>query len=143
MTTNKIIQGTYADFKIVKTRNVAQMIIEIPLENAQEAINIFGVPTPSVEQWVAVAGLHSQAVTKNEDAVNAVKQAGMLCKSDSFGDFLKAKYVPEIMPTNPESIADGLRKVLGIKSRTEFHENDDARIAFTRLKGEYDQWLVK
>ena len=45
MTTNKIIQGTYADFKIVKTRNVAQMINEIPLENAQEAINMFGVPT--------------------------------------------------------------------------------------------------
>ena len=142
MTTNRVIQGTYADFKIVKTRNVAQMIIEIPLETAQEAINIFGVPTPSLEQWVAVAVLHSNVVQKNEDAVNAIKQAGMLCKSESFGRFLQTKFVSEVLPDQPESIADGLRKVLGIKSRTEFHENDDARIAFNRIKGEYDQWLV-
>ena len=45
MTTNRVIQGTYADFKIVKTRNVAQMIIEIPLESAQEAINKY-LPKP-------------------------------------------------------------------------------------------------
>ena len=142
MTTNRVIQGTYADFKIVKTRNVAQMIVEIPLESAQEAINIFGVPNPSVEQWVAIAVLHSNVVQRNEDAVNAIKQAGMLCKSESFGKFLQAKFVPEVTPEQPESIADGLRKVLGIKSRTEFHQNDDARIAFNRIKGEYDQWLM-
>lgn len=143
MTTNKVIQGTYADFKIVKTRSVAQMIIEIPLEQAQTAINMFGVPTPSLEHWVAVAALDSRVIQKNEDAVNAVKQAGMLCKSESFGDFLRQRYVPEVIPTNPESIADGLRKVLGIKSRTEFHENQDALMAFTRIKTEHEKWIIE
>lgn len=141
--TEKIIQGTYADFKIVKTRNVAQFIIEIPIERAQDAINMFGVPTPNMEQWVAIAALNSKAIVRNEDAVQAVKLAGMLCNSREFGVFLRdAVGLSEVDPLKPDSIADGLRAILGIHSRTEFHDNEEARTAFNRVKGEYDQWLM-
>lgn len=142
--TNKIISGTYADFKIVKTRNVAQFVVEIPLEQADEAIKMFGVPKASVEQWVAIAALKEQAIIKNQEGADMIKLAAMLCSNPEFGVFLRdGMKIREIDINNPESVADGLRAILGIKSRTEFHDDSDARLAFTRLKGEYDKWLAK
>ena len=58
MTTNRVMQGTYSDFKIIKSRNVAQVIIEIPLEIANDFISMFGVPRPDEEIWVAIAELN-------------------------------------------------------------------------------------
>ena len=139
----KIIQGTYADFKIVKTRSVAQFVVEIPLEQADEAIQMFGLPKASVEQWVAIAALREQVVVKNQEGAEAIKLAGMLCNNPEFGVFLRDEMrMPEVNPTDNESVAQGLRATLGIKSRTEFHADDDARLAFNRLKGEYDKWLM-
>ena len=139
----KIIQGTDADFKIVKTRSVAQFVVEIPLEQADAAIQMFGLPKASVEQWVAIAALREQAVAKNQEGAEAIKLAGMLCNNPEFGVFLRDEMrMPEVNPTDNESVAQGLRATLGIKSRTEFHADDDARLAFNRLKGEYDKWLM-
>jgi len=71
--TNRITKGTYSDFKIVKTRNVAQVIVEIPLEQAEEFVNMFGMPTPNMEKWVAVARLNDEVVSKNEDSTIAIQ----------------------------------------------------------------------
>ena len=139
---NKVLQGTYADFKIVKSRAVAQIIVEIPLESAQAAVEMFGVPNPSYDQWVAVAALHRATVTQNQDAVNAVKQAGMLCNTESFGEFLRETSNPEVRPNVPDDITTALRGILGIKSRTEFHDDPDLVMAFNRIKGNYEQWLM-
>lgn len=57
MTTTAVIDGTYSDFKIVKTRSVFQMVIEGPIERAAEAVAMFGVPQPGQEIHVAVARL--------------------------------------------------------------------------------------
>ena len=142
--TNKVIAGTYADFKIVKTRNVAQFVVEIPLEQADAAIQMFGVPKTSVEQWVAIAALKETAVTKNQEGAEMIKLAAMLCGNPEFGVFLRDNLrMAEININDSESVASGLRTALGIKSRTEFHDDDEARLAFTRLKGEYDKWLAK
>jgi len=139
----KIIRGTYADFKIVKTRGVAQFVVEIPIDHAQEAIQMCGVPTPEAEQWVAIAALHKTQVVENETATKAIQQAGMLCKTPDFGVFLRdAVGIDGVQPDSPESIANGLRTVLGVQSRRDFHTDDAALDAFHRVKGEYDQWLM-
>lgn len=135
------IQGTYADFKIVKSRNVAQFIIEVPIEQANQAVNTFGLPDPHIEKWVAIAMLNQQVVKDNEEAIKAVQQAGMLCKSEAFGNFLVSKKL-DINPSDPDSIAQGLRAILGIRSRTDFHNDAEALKAFTRLKGEFDASLM-
>ncbi len=139
----KVMDGTYSDFKLVKTRSVAQVVIEIPIEKAQHWIQMFGVPSPDMEQWVAIAALDSRKVIKSEEGTQAVKLAGMLCNSAEFGVFLRDKMgLNEIEPDSSESIANGLRAILGIKSRTEFHENEGAMTAFYRLKGEYESWQL-
>ena len=64
---NKIIQGTYSDYKIVKSRSVAQIIVEIPLETAESFVQMFGMPLPSKEKWVALAMLNEKVINKNDD----------------------------------------------------------------------------
>lgn len=140
----KVIQGTYADFKIIKSRKVAQIIVEVPLEAAQSAITMFGVPNPSIEQWVAVAALQAVSVDNSDQPRrSAVSSAAMLCQSDKFAQFLIEEMgLGEITIGDRDSVADGLRSILGIQSRAELQNNDEALTAFNNLKGEYDAWLM-
>lgn len=48
----------------------------------------------------------------------------------------------EINPKDPESIANGLRAILGIKSRTELRDETN-RIAWNRLLNEYESYCLK
>lgn len=87
--TNKIIQGTYSDYKIVKSRSVAQIIVEIPLETAESFVQMFGMPLPSKEKWVALAMLNEKVINKNDDIAFAIQKCGILCKDKRFGKFLR------------------------------------------------------
>lgn len=143
MNTNKIMQGTYSDFRIVKGRKVAQIIVEIPLEAANDFVAMFGVPRPDQEVWVAIAEINRQAVAAKSEATKAIQIAGMMCKSPEFGAWLRDhRGMAEVDPENHESIADALRALLGIQSRTEFHNSPELVVAFNRLKGEYDTWSI-
>jgi hypothetical protein len=141
--TAKAIQGTYADFKIIKSRNVAQFIVEVPLEYANEAVALFGLPDPTTEKWVAVAALRETAIIQDQSVNKAIQMAGMLCKDKRFGEYLRDEMGMEsVNPESENSIADALRALLGIKSRTEMHSDQLAVEAFFRIKGEYDEWVM-
>ena len=49
-----MIQATYSDFKVIKTRQVAQLIFEVPLEMGERAIKQLGMPMPDREIWVEI-----------------------------------------------------------------------------------------
>lgn len=139
----RVCSGTYADFKIVKTRNVAQVIIEIPLEQGNDFVTRFGLPDPHIEKWVAIALMKANTIQHDPSASSAIQAAGILCKEPKFGEFLRDQIgLPEVRPDQEPSIVDGLRTILGIKSRTEMHENSEAVKAFNRIKGEYDSWRM-
>jgi hypothetical protein len=58
-----VIRGTYSDLKIVKTRRVFQVVIELPLEQFSHAMEVLGgAPLPDREVWVAVARLNERAL---------------------------------------------------------------------------------
>tara|TARA_R100000278_G_scaffold117467_1_gene97470 strand:+ start:350 stop:772 length:423 start_codon:yes stop_codon:yes gene_type:complete len=134
--TQAVIRGTYADFKLVKTRNVVQMIVEVPVEEAERVTATFGIPHPQEEKWVAVALLDTRKVENNTRANKAIQQAGILCKEISFGEFLKHK-VPEVNPKDQNSIANGIRTLAGVKSRSDFKNNETALKIWERLYDEY------
>jgi len=136
-----VIRGTYADFKLVKTRSVVQMIIEIPIEEATKVTNNFGIPTPSEEKWVAVALLDNRKVEVNTRASKAIQQAGILGSDIAFGTWLKTK-VPEVNPNQTETIVNGIRAITGVKSRSEFTSNDTALKIWERLYDEYKSKAV-
>src|SRR5260370_770059 len=60
MTANAVVSATYSDFKIVRTRSVAQIVLELPIEQAQGFVDAFGLPIPGSEIHVAIARLRAE-----------------------------------------------------------------------------------
>ena len=60
--TNRITRGVYSNFRIVKSRNVAEVCIEIPLEQGEEFVQMFGMPNPEGSKWLAIAALNAPKV---------------------------------------------------------------------------------
>lgn len=53
--TNSVLAATFSDFRLVRGRKVAQLILEIPIEQAEAALHLIGMPMPDCERWVAIA----------------------------------------------------------------------------------------
>lgn len=63
------IRATFSDFRTVRSRKSAQLILEIPIEAATAALNALGgVPNPAEEVWVAVARLNETVGSSLEPA---------------------------------------------------------------------------
>ena len=142
MDESRVMRGTYSDFKLVKTRNVIQMVIEFPQEQGQEFTQKFGLPSFASEQYVAVAML--QEVPRVEQGQNKIVQlAGVLCNNPEFGAFLKDKFqLNSIDVHDGESVASALRTICGMASRRELATNIEAQTVFMRLQSEYVQTRI-
>lgn len=54
--------ASYSDWKLIKTRGVVQIVLEVPLKAADHAYNVLGgMPDFGNERWVAVAQLQKEA----------------------------------------------------------------------------------
>lgn len=42
-------KDTYSDLRFVKSRKVAQVVVELPIEEASRFVEAFGAPDPSKE----------------------------------------------------------------------------------------------
>ena len=55
-------QATYADFKLIKTRGVVSISFELPVEQAQAALDVLGgMPLAATEVWCGIARLNPGA----------------------------------------------------------------------------------
>lgn len=147
------IKGTFADFKLVKTRKLAQVVIEIPIEEADHALAVLGgLPRSDGERWVAIARLMAgaaiapQADSSLGSAVSArnpsgspapkrertpAEQAGFLCTLPEFQKWMGA--------IDAESAADRLRGECGVKSRAQITSNPDAHEIFKRIQEAFNR----
>ena len=56
------IRGTFSDFKLIRTRKLCQIVIEVPIEEADAALDALGgLPRSDVDRWVALARLNAEA----------------------------------------------------------------------------------
>ena len=62
-----------------------------------------------------------------------IASAGMLCRNEEFAVFLGVS-------GGEDAVASVLRDRLGIKSRSEFNNNSEARERFKNLTEEYQKW---
>lgn len=132
--TDAAFQGTFADFKIVKSRGVAQFTVETPLTSADAALAALGgVPRPDAEVWVAIARLVVKPAPDKPER-SASQRAWALCQSMRFGE-----WIGETLSGNPEYVAETLRHKLGIKSRSELDTDPAARARFEQLEAEYKE----
>jgi hypothetical protein len=138
--TASAFEATFSDFKIVKGRKVAQVVLEVPLESADRALNVLGgVPRPDAECWVGVARIQSPQRRQAPPQQNGRKQpsvrAALLCRQVDFQMWVGEKSGQ--LGQTEESAAHWLRKSCGVFSRSTFDTDADARARFELLENQF------
>lgn len=53
--------ATYSDWRLIRSRKVVQIVLEVPLEAADRAYEVLGgMPNPAAETWCGVARINPQ-----------------------------------------------------------------------------------
>lgn len=142
-----VTTGTFAHANAIKTRSTFQIIIEIPIEQADRALEALGGwPQPGKERSVAVALLNpNRTLAGGPNALNLERKhtslaqlAGILCGDPIFGSFLNERY-PHIKMASP---AEMLREITGVDSRKEFDTDSHAAQRFIQLKEAFEAWQL-
>ena len=133
-------RAAYADLKVVKTRQVCQFVFEVPLAEADAALEVLGgVPRPDIEVWAAIARLDPKATQsppaaqleapapekehKRFDTLPMSQQAGIRCGDQMFWRFLKEEFGLGI--ASDEDAARAVRNHCGVASRADLKSNTD------------------
>jgi hypothetical protein len=145
-------QATYSDFKLVKTRKVIQIVLEVPVEHQAIVLDVLGgVPDPSRETWVGVAPLRPDAerpqpVVQPRPAgakrpyrdLPKPQQAGMRCEEAAFVAFLKEERPDDWHEAT--DAAECVRLICGVQSRAELETNQKAGVIWHQLDSQYLAW---
>jgi hypothetical protein len=139
------IRATYSDWKLVRTRQVVQIVFEVPLAEADAAYEVIGgMPNSSNERWFAIAPLdkkHIDAKPKRDwRDVPPAQQAGIRCDEIAFSVFLQ-KIHPDDWGESRDA-ASCVRLICGVASRSELSTNHRARVIWTQLDSSYQAWLM-
>src|SRR5262245_8254721 len=71
LSSKPVFACTFEDIKIIKSRGVAQIICEVALEKADEALaTLGGIPIPGKSRWVAIAALIPDVANREEHRSN-------------------------------------------------------------------------
>lgn len=161
MTAPAAIRATFSDFKLLKGRKIAQLICEVPIEEANAALNTLGgVPQPADPVWIAIARLTDPAHSASDDAGAGAppkpataslkrkwedmlpsQQAGIRCNERSFWRFLHEKRsVSSVLASNSNEAAEQLRSYLQVNSRLEL-DNWPSSSFWHVLDADYRAWL--
>ncbi len=136
------IKATFSDFKLVKTRKVAQLVMEVPIEQADAAVKALGgLPTFAEEQWVGIAPLKSEAASKPApkqsdrwEDLPAVKQAAIRCQDEGFQRWI----APEGKEPTADLAAQMVRYFCGVDTRSDIKpENPEAVKTWQNIDAEY------
>lgn len=145
MTAPAAFQGTYSDFRLVKGRKVAQIVVEVPIEAADHALEVLGgVPRPDAERHVAVARLSPGSGTAASQGSSAERgqaprstpepgeskerrrfselplpqQVALRCTDKKFQEWLCV--------ANEDEAAEAVRRECGVASRSAIQWGSDA-----------------
>lgn len=142
-------KATYSDFKLIKTRQCVQIIFEVPLAYCDAAMDVLGgMPDPAQERWFGIAPLVAEKEIqqlagpakekKNWRDMPPAQQAAIRCGEPSFAVFLREEQREHYQ----EDIAQAVRDICCVKSRSELNTNHQARVIWNTLDGEYQAWKM-
>jgi hypothetical protein len=143
------IQATFADFRLIKGRKQAQLVLEIPIEEADNALAVLGgIPQPQSDCWVAVARLNGVAKPKPEpteqrkwDDLKLSMQAGIRCNEPAFRTFLTETETSAFEARSVEDAEQMVRERCEVDSRKELNLDPEAAERWRRLERSYQAWL--
>ena len=153
------IRATWHDLKLVKTRGQAQLIFEVPIERAQEALDLLGIPQPAHEIEVGIARLKAEATKQQPPEpkpsrswyeMKPSQRAGILCEDMRFArwanEFEGAGILLEPNDAGEwpcDLAAKWLRERLGIESRSQLNtapQDGPYLNAFLQIESRFRQW---
>lgn len=146
MTDAAVIQATFADFRIIKGRKQTQLVFEVPIEQADEALRIMGgLPRSDAERWFAIARLEPKAATTSKEAPEKPRQhfsemplpqqIALRCGDKRFWDFILS--TQRKFAGSSEDAAACVRSYCGVKSRSEIQPGTAAAEKWKRLDDQY------
>lgn len=145
-------RATYSDFKLVKTRKVIQIVLEVPVEQSNAVLDVLGgMPDPSKESWVGVALIRPdtsplQPVDQPRPAgakrdwrdIPPSQQAGIRCEEPIFEQFLKEGRPDDW--AEAQNTRDAVCMICGVTSRSELATNQKARVIWKQLDDQFNAW---
>lgn len=145
------IKATFSDFKLVRGRKVAQLVLEVPLEAADQALSALGgLPNPASETWVALARLDPNAkpdaqppaAPKERRRFNAMlpaQQAALRCKDEAFQRFMHEEGHSPSMAE--DDVTAAVRNYCGVISRSELATQPTAQARWSDLRDMFEAWM--
>jgi hypothetical protein len=155
-------RATYSDWKLVKTRGVVQVVMEVPVGESDAAYEILGgMPVHGKERWFGIAAIKSPeekedrakprqsnppsphpdgAARQKMDwrEVQPAAQAAMQCDKPVFWAFLNETRGYGI--DDPTGAAEAVREICSVQSRSELGTNHKARVLWKQLDDEFSAW---
>jgi predicted metalloenzyme YecM len=130
-----VTQGTFADFRLIKGRKVCQIVIEVPIEQADQAVAALGgLPQPATEAWVAIARLETKerVVPLKPDNTKLSLEAVMRCREQLFWKYLDV--------SNENEAAEEVRRICKTSSRAGLNTDPDAAKHWRSLDSQFLAW---
>lgn len=164
-------RAVYSDFKLVKTRGVIQVILEVPVEQSDAAYEVLGgMPVAGKERWFGIAAIKSETeVMQAEGRPNGSSIQHVDARPDQEPprpDRAKRSW-KDLQPSQQAGIrcgepsfqlfltelyrddfheaagdrAECIRLICGVSSRAELDTNHKARVIWNQLNDRYDAWI--
>jgi hypothetical protein len=153
------IRATYSDWRLIKTRGVVQVVMEVPLADADAAYDVLGgMPNPANERWFGIAPIKEvMPNTSSKPAVDARPepkqdkparakrewrdlppdmQAGIRCNDPAFSAFLCEEH-PDDWHESMGSVDECVRLICGVTSRAELVTHHRARVLWNQLDEQF------
>lgn len=151
MTAEKsVFSGDYTDIRFVKSRKVAQIVMEIPIEQATAFVAAFGAPDPSTGIPVAIARLGPlgkemakqppsayDKPKRSWDQIQRSQQAALMCGDPEFDGFLDKTW-PSLKAM--KSTADKVRHLCIVVSRADLDKDSVAADRWDKLFSDFQLW---
>jgi hypothetical protein len=143
--------ATFADFKLVKSRKLAQLVFELPIEQADAALKALGgLPNPASEAWCGIARVQPKASTEPLKAVERprkrwedltpAQRAGIRCGEPDFSAFIIERFANH---ARGNSAADFVREYCEVGSRALIEKGTRAEQRWNLLESSYQAWLTE
>jgi hypothetical protein len=159
-------RAAYSDWRLIKTRGVVQVVLEVPLADADAAYNVLGgMPDASRENWFAVAPLKNPPAEKERKSseltpatpqptprppaaakrekmgwreLQPAAQAGIRAGDPVFWKFLEEKRGMSV--ANGDEAAASIRGICLVQSRSELSSDHRKRVLWHLLDEQFLAW---
>ncbi len=154
-------QATFSDWKLIRSRKVVQIVLEVPLEAAGQAYDVLGgMPNPGAETWCAVARLKgkegnstpltdtpapasveaSPVRARKWEDLSPTVQCCIRCNEPPFVEFLASRYRQCTKSTADARVL--MHELCDVKSRSDILAGTKAAETWQRIEQTYQTWLL-